>query len=383
MRRTVQLTTLVLYLAILAAPVGLMAIGVHRTLSGALPPDKRPALSLASVRDESYQRGLNRWFENHRTLFGLPAYADNTFLYWAFGETRYGARIVLGHRPPHLFIDEDIGHLNLREVNIPQPEQVDALVARIARAQQRLRGMGKSLVPVIAPAKTSVFPEQVDPAWRRFEGESVSDRAVYRTMVAALDARGVQYVDMRAELTSGRHDRALMWGPEARHWSYYAACLVWQLVLERHQRLLGGAPVPYPCKLGYEAASRTHAQFDLWRLLNVWGVPRSSKRAPIALHDPPPPGTPPGPRVLFVGTSFGFEIIIDADRSKFLREPQLLYYDSQLVSVPTSISEPMSVAAPGWPAVRERKDVIILDLMEAAVFSGHQYLEHFLQVEAP
>lgn len=377
MRRPALLVTVALYCAILVAPVAIHAAGVRHKLRGALPPDKRPALTVDAVLDERFQRGFTRWFENHRTLFGLPVYADNTALYRVFGETRFGARVVLGREAPYLFVDEDLGHLNLREYNLPTPEAVDALAARLARLQATLRARGTSLVPVIAPAKTSVFPDQIDPRWRRFDGEPPSDRAVYRPLVAALGRHGVRFVDMRAELTSGRHDRAAIWAPEARHWSYYAACLAWQGVLAHHAALQGGAPSAYPCVLGHEPATRMHAQFDLWRLLNVWTVPRSSDRAPVAVHAPPADGAP-RVRALYVGTSFGFEMLEDAGRSGRFDDPQFLYYDSTLISRPVHVTAPMSALDPAWPALVARKDLIVLDLMEAAVFSGHPYLTRFL-----
>jgi hypothetical protein len=382
MHRRIQLLLIVMYLAAAMLPVLWLVSGARRQrVGGTLPLAKLPAPTLASIADERFQHGVTRWFENHRTLFGYAVHLDNTVLYRVFGETRAGARIVLGRDRRILFIDEDIGHLNLREFNIPTPEAVADLAGRIARAQRAMQARGQALVPLIVPAKTSVYRDQVDPRWRRFDGPTPSDVRVYEQMVAELDRAGVLYVDMRAELTSGRHERAAVWGPEARHWSDYGACLALQQVAQRAAGLRGAPPVPYDCRLARVPADWRNADFDLWRLLNVWGVPRS-RRVPIAEHAPPPAGIRPL-RTLLVGTSFNWNLLFDAERSGVLRPLRLLYYDSRLIDWPGLAGIPMSAGAPGWDAVLAEQDLVVLDLMEAAVFSGHQYLESFLRDVAP
>ena len=52
-------------------------------------------------------------------------------------------------------------------------------------------------------------------------------------------------------------------------------------------------------------------------------------------------------------------------------------------AVPPGAGIPDVRQAPGWPAVLARKDVLVLDLMEAAVFSGHPYLDSFLASQTP
>lgn len=376
------LTALVIaaYLVVAVLPLGSRALGLREQhINGSRAPAKQPELSLSAVLDEKFQHGFTAWFENGRGLVGHAVYLDNHVLYYGFGETRVGARVRLGLGKV-LFIDEDIDYLNRREHQIPPPAELDRLADSIARVQGLLRARGKSMIPLIIPSKTSLYRDRVDPRWiRDFGGQFPSDVHIYRALVAALRARGVDFVDMRAELTSGKVTRTDIWGPEARHWSAYAACLAVQQVVEHHARLLGGPPLPYQCKLAHEPATRQHDDYDLWRLLNVWKVKRASFQVPIAVHDEPVGAPAPLPRALFVGTSFNWALIRDAERSKLLAPVHMHYYDSQLITAPTNASVPMASGSPEWRAVMRDKDLIVLDLLETALYSGHVYLDNFLR----
>ena len=377
MKRRSSIALIAAYLAVLILPVALTVAGVTQFVSGALPPDRRPAVRLGAILDESFQRGTTRWLENHRRLFGFPVYVDNSALYHLFGETRVGARVRLGRDPRVLFVDEDVEYLDLREHNLPTADAVDALAARIASVQARLRARGQALVPVIAPAKTSVYRDQVDPRWLRFAGRTPSDVEVYDRLTAALTAHGVAFVDMRAGLTRGAHPRAEVWAPTARHWSDFAACLTLAEVVGVRARLLDRPPTPYPCVLGHRRADRRHDDFDLWRILNVWGARPPTFDVPFAIHAPPAAGEA-RTAALFVGTSFNLALVRDAAASERFGAIHLHWYDSRMIAWPEDVSVPTAAGAPAWRDQLVDSDLIVLDLMEAALYSGHVYVDNFL-----
>lgn len=380
MKRWVPLLLIVAYMVVLAVPVVAHVTKARRQpVSGALPPAQRPPLTIAAVLDESFQHGVTTWFENHRTMFGHAVHVDNGVLYRVFGETRVGSRVRLGRDRRVLFIDEDIDYLNAREANVPSAAQLDALAERIARVQQHLRARGQALVPMIIPAKTSVYRDAVDPRWRRGFGErTVTDLAIYERLVAQLDARGVTYVDMRAAFAHTPFARADVWGPEARHWSEFGACLAVEQVVARYATLLGRPPLPYRCNLDHAPTTRLHDDYDLKRLLNVWGFQVASRQVPVARHAPPPPDLGPPPSALFVGTSFNWALIRDAVASQLLAPVHMHYYDSQIIAWPENVSVKAAAGDAAWRAIVEPKDLIVLDLLEPAMFSGHVYIDTFL-----
>ena len=376
MKRRSSIALIAAYLAVLILPVALTVAGVTQFVSGALPPDRRPAVRLGAILDESFQHAFTGWFEGHRGLLGHAVHVDNGVLYRIFGETRVGSRVRLG-RGRVLFIDEDIDYLNRREHNLPTADAVDALAVRIASVQARLRARGQALVPVIAPAKTSVYRDQVDPRWLRFAGRTPSDVEVYDRLTAALTAHGVAFVDMRAGLTRGAHPRAEVWAPTARHWSDFAACLTLAEVVGVRARLLDRPPTPYPCVLGHRRADRRHDDFDLWRILNVWGARPPTFDVPFAIHAPPAAGDARA-AALFVGTSFNLALVRDAAAGQRFGAIHLHWYDSRMIAWPEDVSVPTAAGAPAWRATVDDAELIVLDLMEAAVFSGHGYLHAFL-----
>lgn len=377
-RRLAPVVLIATYMAVLVLPVVFSHAHKTRFVNGALPREDWPRLRLAAVLDESFQRDATRSFESDGRLFGYQVYLDNTFLYRVFGETRVGARVRLGRDPRVLFIDEDIEYLNQRERNLPTAEDVDALAARIAHVQALFRARGQALVPVIGPAKTTVYRDAVDPRWVRFATPTLSDVVVYQGLVAAFAVHGVVYVDMRAELTSGAYARADLWAPSGRHWSDYAACLTLAQVVGQQARLLERAPMPYPCVLGHRHANSGHDDFDLWRLLNVWGARPARFDIPFAVHEPVGPAVEPRPRALFIGTSFNYELVRDAAASHRFGAIHLHYYDTRMIAWPEETSVPMVAGSPGWRAQLADSDLVVLDMMEVAVFSGQAYLDTFL-----
>lgn len=381
MPRPVAYLLVAAYLAIAALPVAWRACGLReQPIEGALPPTPIPRLTATAVLDESYQRDLTRWFERERGLLGHAVHVDNGVLYRVFGETRVGSRVRLG-RGRVLFIDEDIDYLDRREHGIPPAAELERLADAIAEAQRALAARGRALVPIIIPAKTSIYRDAVDPRWRRhFAGGFPSDVELYQPLVRLLAARGVTFVDMRAELAASPIPRAELWGAEARHWSYFAACLANQELLGAYGALVHRAPPAYPCTLAHVRADRRHDDYDLWRLLNLWKLPRVARTVPVAAHDEPVSAEDAAraPRPLYVGTSFNWALIRDGAASHRFGPIHMHYYDSQLIPWPEGASVKAGAGDPAWQALVADKDLIVLDLMEAALYSGHVYVDHFL-----
>lgn len=380
MKRILALLVIAAYMVVAIAPLLSNALGLPaQKIHGTLPPSKRPPVTVHGVLHEGFQRGFTAWFENHRGLRGYAVYVDNHVLYHGLGETRVGSRVRLG-RGKQLFIDEDIDFLDRREHGIPQPAVLADLMDRVARVQQRLRARGQALVPIIIPSKTSIFRDQVEPRWIRDFGAAgfPSDHQLYQPLIAGLTARGVTFVDMRAALATSAHPRDALWGAEARHWSQFAACLANQQIVASFATLLARSPLPYRCALERPKVPRNHDDYDLWRLLNTWNVKRVALTAPIAVHAAPLGVTTPPPSVVYVGTSFNWALIRDAVASQLVAPIHMHYYDSQLISWPDGQSVPMKAGDAAWRERLSTTELIVLDLHETSLYSGHVYLENFL-----
>lgn len=376
-----------LYLAVAALPIAVQALRLHdHRLSGALPRAPRPALSSSGVRSEEFQKAFTAWFDSRLGGKGYSIMTDNAILLHAFHDTRPGSGVLLGDRGV-LFHSDDIGYYNAG-TELLLPRAIEARADGIAALQTALRAQHRALVPVIVAAKTSVYRDAIPPEWTRALGEPrPSDDGIYRAMKRALDARGVVYVDARALLTAPGVQRDQVWGPQARHWSIYGACLAMREVMRAYGELTGTDPLPYECRPGPQWLPADHDDFDLWNLLNAWWRPRLHQMRTQAVHAPPADGSP-RPSVMFIGTSFCWNIMHDADDSHRFGQIHMDYYNRTLVKWPENIHTEVHPHSPEWRAVFLDRDLYVLDLFEGYLAAPDGYVDQFLtevggEIEGP
>jgi hypothetical protein len=276
-----------------------------------------------------------------------------------------------------LFASDDLGYYNAGADRL-QPLALVARADRIGALQAALRLQHRALVPVIVASKTSVYRDAISRDWTRALGEPrPTDVGVYRAMKRALEDRGIAYVDARAILTAPGVERDQVWGPQARHWSIYGACLVMREVMRTRAALTGTDEAAYDCRPGPRWRPPGHDEFDLWNLLNAWRPPRISGYRTWTLHEAPPDGTP-RPTVMFVGTSFCWNIMWDAFDSGRFRQVHMSYYDKTLIEWPTNIRTDIHPHGPEWRALFLDRDLYVLDLFEAYLLAPDGYVDQFL-----
>jgi len=356
------------YVWLALLPAAAMVFGWRdRGLDGSLAPAPRPKLSGGAFRTEQFQQQFTRWFEQSLGFRNYAVVADNTLLYHVFGETKYLARVVIGHDDV-LFERDDITLFNKPA---PTQEQVDALADRIAKLQVRLRVDGRAFVPVLVPSKTSIYRDAVPAKWKRpHTGDLPSDH-IYLDVKRALDVRGVRYVDARALLLSSSVPRQLLWGAQARHWSDYGACLTMEQIVRQYTELTNHS-LSFTCPYEIGRARRSHDNYDLMRLLNVWR-PAHQRQHGLVSYDPPPQA--PKPRILFISSSFGWQLLKSAERSRRFRELWLDYYDSILYGRPNGVEvENLPVDSSQWRDVFLDQDLYIYELFETYLFADDKFV---------
>ncbi len=369
-----------LYVALAVLPLVAMKLGMHdHEIVGRLPPAAYPTRSWASVRDESYQQAFTAWFESQLGLKGYSIASDNALLYHAFGETKPGSGVVIG-RDDVLFSADDIAYFNKDGDALPNQASVDALADKVAAMQQRMRTQHRAFVPLLIPTKPTIYRNEVPAAWLRDVGDPrPAEKAVYFAFKRALDERKVTYVDARDVLVSRTTPRGDLWGKNARHWSYYGACLTMQRVVSAYTQLVGGDPLPYDCPLGHTHEPKTYDDFDLWTLLNAWWPAARDRNAPTVDHVPPVPSPTMKPSVLFVGTSFGWTILKDAERTKLFGAMHFDFYNSMFVAWPQNTSFDIHPHSKEWRDIVLDKDLYILDLFECYLLAPDDtYVDRFL-----
>ena len=364
MKRLLAATLVAVYFAILASPAANMALGWIKEppLAGVTTPVTRPALTISGLAKERFQKGYVAWFEANYGLRGTAVRLDSSLDYYAFHEAPAESRVRVGSQGV-LYVDEDVDYYN--RLAPPADPAFDAVAAHVARAQALLRAHGKSLVPVLTPAKTSLFPSEVPTAWRRELGEPRPTEQVYRALVRALNAAGVLFVDGRTLLeTEQTKQRVGMFTQRGRHWNALAACLVMADATRVAKALAPGRAFTEPDCSWTETTSLTikSPEVDLLQLLNVWQVGPLPDAAPAMTRRTV--ASEQAPSALFVGTSFVFAIVAESDRDGLFRDNLVYYYNQTVlgpVGTPGHPVEPMSAS---WREQTLARDVFIFEIPE-------------------
>jgi hypothetical protein len=362
------------FLAVAALPLAAKLAHVRdHKIDGAIAKTPHPELSLDGIRDESYQTAYRAWFENTLRLKGYAIFADNTVLYHVLRDAKTGSTVRIGSDRV-LFVDADIGHYNRDTVPF-DPVTLDAFVTRVADLQTKLRAQHRAFVPVIIPSKTTIYPDMVPARWTRDLGTPRPSEATYLTMKRALDAHHITYVDARELLVTSSEPRPMLWGATGRHWTVYGACLALQQIAHRFTELTGRT-LDYDCRPTLVEVPSIDADYDLMSLLNAWGIPHD-RLVPRATHEPAAAGAPLS--VMFVGTSFCRQLVLDAEISHRFTKVYLDYYNATLTGPgPDHVDSPVEPHTPAWRDVFLSQDLYVLDLFESYYGATDSFIDHFL-----
>lgn len=375
MQKLVDKLLVAVYLALATLPILAMAIGLKgREVFGALQPAPRPTPTWTAVTSEKFQHGFTAWFESTLGLKGTSIALDNAALYHLFRETKPGAPVVIGDDDV-LFLNEDVAYFSTDSLWL-KPEYVNEVAGKIANVQHRFAAEGRAFVPMIIPSKTSLWRDKLPARWRMIEGEPASDERVYGELKRALARHGVAFVDGRALMTQSTMQRELLFAPDARHWSNYSACLAMREVARVYGELTHRPMPPYECSLVTRGGRRfADVDYDLWRLLNSYGVKTGSPVIATVAHPNATPTTS-GPSVLFTGSSFCWQLAADADSTGMFGLLTVNYYNKTFAKLGTETK-----VEPGTDVWRENvlgKDLYVLDLFETYFGTYGAYSEQFL-----
>jgi hypothetical protein len=335
-----------LCLAVVTAPALNMVVPffAQAPLVGAVAKLSRPAATLSSLFDESYQRALTAYFEREYGARPLATRLDNSLDYWVFGEASPGSRVRVGGRDT-LYLDEQLNYLNRRDA--PDP---GAVAAKIARAQRLLQAQGKALIVMLEPTKTTVWPDDVPAGWRIEGATAEGARArIADPYVAALRNADVAFVDGRSAVA--RLPRDAVYTRTGRHVSPPASCEILAAALELARPLVRGAELPpADCRYQMRAGGVLDEDFDLFLLLNVW-APHPTNAVPIM--EPAPDLVPRErrPDAMVIGSSFGWNIVYQAERIHAFRHLYFHYYSITLEDRDGGPARPLPLRSQEWKDV--------------------------------
>jgi hypothetical protein len=335
---------LMVCLGLLTLPAVNMVVPIfaQAPLSGVLPDTPLPQPSLASLASEKLQSGFTAYFEQHYGVRPWATRLDNSLAYWVFGEQPPDKMARVGTNGV-LYINDQVYFYNRED----KPDGA-AMATKVKRAQDLLLARGKVFVLMIMPTKATIWPDEVPWAWRR-EGAVAREAESHITdpFVKALQSVGAMYVDGRKSVASLPPEA--VYAKTGRHLTGPATCQIFRDALDIARPLVHDAEVP-EIECNFRMSKEVpiiEEDFDLLRLLNIWTPPPTNA---VPAMEPTIDRVPRERRAnaMVLGTSFGWKVVYEAERTHALRRIYYYYYESTLVDRETKTDRKVSPRSKDW-----------------------------------
>jgi hypothetical protein len=248
-----------------------------------LPPDKAP-LTLKTLWTGQYQTAAEARAAAALPLRPKVVRAYNQWQWDTFGDSSMASGSIIRGRKGALFEESYIeAHCGLRlKVDLAA---MPAYAQRLRRAQDWFEARGQRFVYVLAPIKTTWFPDKVPPSYPCAPPRRDS---VYPVARQALTMAGIHWVDGRAALEAQRGKLGYEFFPRnGIHWNQLGVALAARAFGAELNRQ--GVPTPPLAWDLAEAPDETGLDRDLSSLLNLRRPPRGWK-APAVTVRPVGPG---------------------------------------------------------------------------------------------
>ena len=335
---------LMVCLALLTLPAVNMVVPIFEQapLSGVLPEISLPQPSLSALASEKLQSGFTAYFEQRYGARPWATRLDNSLAYWVFGEEPPDKMARVGTNGV-LYINDQVYFYNRED----KPDGA-AMAAKVKRAQDLLLARGKVFVLMIMPTKATIWPNDVPKGWRR-EGAVAQEAESHITdpFVEALQAVGAMYVDGRKSVASLPPEA--VYTKTGRHLTGPATCQIFRDALDIARPLVHDAEVPeIECRFHMsKEVPIIEEDFDLFRLLNIWTPPPTNA---VPAMDPMTDRVPRERRAnaMVLGTSFGWKVVYEAERTHALRHIYYYYYESTLVDRETNAAHKVAPRSKEW-----------------------------------
>lgn len=322
MRRFIQSVGIVLFAAVLVAPVVQMLTGIVPKvgLSGVEPPGPpiSKMLNFWGFKSGELARRVERQFGRELGLRGVLVRTDNELNYRVFGAMS-GNRFV--GKDDTLFT---VGYSPGRDWVAPTDDAViGRLVESLAAGQKAFRVAGLTLLPLVSPIKTRFAADLLPDDVRRVA--ELDERRQIDEFREQAEAAGLLYLDGPKLFDDLRpRARAPLFPRGGVHWSNYGAAEV----LVEMVRILDVVDERWD----FVALEITRVEprnkprppdDDLAQLSNVWSTDRffGESFEPTLRWVEGSGGR--RPRVLFIGTSFTWQLATQAS----FRDVEVYYYN--------------------------------------------------------
>lgn len=293
-------------------------------LCGVVPPSHRPDFKAAGLIDGSYQSAFGEWVGGKTGFRGFFIKAENQLNYWLFREfpVNYPTRVVLG-RSGNLFEKMYLDTYN--RLDAVEASKLEEKVRNMKRLQTLLAARGIAFLFVIAPIKTTAYPEDIPSRYLR--KNRLEKPSNYESIKPLLGQYGVNHIDGTSLFIEIKKKSPYpLFAKTGVHWNYYSSCLFAQELISTMQRLLrrktpeiqitGITSSRKPRFLDDDALLVANLLFPQL-LYDSYLYPETATRGADKSHRPD---------ALFVGDSFMFPLLDHLLGNRIVSRCNLYYY---------------------------------------------------------
>jgi hypothetical protein len=333
-----------------------------------------PMLNADNVLSGRLQRALETWVSENIPQRDLVVRGLNEFMWRSFGTSfMSNGTIVLGKERTLFEMGYILSYCGLQEA--PDTERLRNFAMRMRAAQEWFARRGQTFVYMLAPVKTSWFPDRIPSS---FPCPTEKRDRIYRQVVAVLSAEGVNVVDARAALEAVRVDQLAveLFPRNGTHWNWLGAAMAANAIVDKVRSL----DLPDLPRLSYKVQTEPDElsfDRDLSALLNLLSRPPGAP-SPVII------ATPQHGR----STDCTFAAVNDS----FLHQPAYLlqtggifrnvetnsYFNLDRRHFPDWRAYPVDLTAPNAYAFLFAADVVVLEEIESRV--GGPFAMQFLEL---
>lgn len=369
--RILAALTLAVMAALGVSPLLRERLPMPEPLAGMQLPAERPPLTPAALWSGEYQKATEA-----NAAASLPprptiVRAFNQAQWNTFGTSDMASGTIVRGRKGALFEESYITAkcgllIPVKLQRMPQFAQ------RLRRAQDWFEARGQRFVYVMAPVKTTWFPELIPPS---YPCDGPKADTIYPTARQALDAAGVHWVDGRATLAAQRGKLGYeMFPRNGIHWNDLGVALTAGAFVDELRRQ--GVAGPKLAWTVETAPDEIGSDRDLASLLNLAHPPRAWKTPRVTPQTLGPPGS--GKLALTaVNDSFMDTLSLFLSRTELVSRARNYGYVN-LAPVeyrPTAVT---AIPADGLVQDLKTSDIVVLEAVETQ--TGGQLGLRFLEI---
>jgi hypothetical protein len=365
--RPLSIGFLVVFFALCALPLAARfgQFGPSAELRGAVTPPAEVAFGARSYFDGSFQKAFEEIFNAKLGFRAALIRSDNELNFRAFHEfaPSPGTSMILGKRR-FIYERQYVDAYNRRD--LAPAEVLEQKVRRLKLVQDYLVRRRSTLLVVISPNKAAVYPEYLPPRFVSEERVRLTDN--YSVFVGLLQKYGVNFLDAQKELLDEKASRPYtLFANSGAHWNDPTACRVAGQIETFILQAQGGAELELQCDPVVMAGEPKGTDRDLADLANLWFEEELFQPTPYARPRVAQRGHVRRPSVLFIGSSFLWQILDYENRFGLQSRDTFYYYYKARISYPGRARIALDPQRVDWEGDVFRKQAVVIEINAAVI----------------